>query len=90
MKIIEHKLGDVRGKNAVVIGKSTIVGKPLAMLLLHAGATVTICHSKTKDVGEHTRNADIVVAAVGKKHLITRDMIRPGSLVVDVGINVEE
>ncbi len=90
MKIIEHKLGDVRGKNAVVIGKSTIVGKPLAMLLLHAGATVTICHSKTKDVGEHTQSADIVVAAVGKKHLITRNMIRPGSLVVDVGINVEE
>jgi len=74
----------------VIIGKSTIVGKPLAMLLLHAGATVTICHSRTKDLTSHTKNADIVISAVGKKHLITADMIRPNALVVDVGINVEE
>jgi methylenetetrahydrofolate dehydrogenase (NADP+)/methenyltetrahydrofolate cyclohydrolase len=73
-----------------VIGKSTIVGKPLTMLLLHAGATVTICHSRTKDLGFHTKNADIVISAVGKKHLVTADMIQSGSLVIDVGINVEE
>ena len=60
------------------------------MLLLHAGATVTICHSRTKNLSFHTKNADIVISAVGKKHLITADMISPGSLVVDVGINVEE
>ncbi len=64
-------------KNVVVIGKSTIVGKPLAMLLLHAGATVTICHSRTKELSVHTKNADIVISAVGKKHLITADMIAP-------------
>jgi methylenetetrahydrofolate dehydrogenase (NADP+)/methenyltetrahydrofolate cyclohydrolase len=89
MKIIQHH-GKIAGKHAVVIGKSTIVGKPLAMLMLHAGATVTICHSRTEDLGVHTKNADIVISAVGRKHLITADMIRPNSLVVDVGINVEE
>lgn len=89
MKIIQsHR--KAAGKHAVVIGKSTIVGKPLAMLLLHAGATVTICHSRTEDLSVHTKNADIVISAVGRKHLITADMIRPDSLVVDVGINVEE
>lgn len=67
----------IEGKNIVVIGKSTIVGKPLAMLLLHAGATVTICHSRTKDLSTHTKNADIVISAVGKKHLITADMVQP-------------
>lgn len=72
-----------------MIGKSTIVGKPLAMLLLHAGATVTICHSRTKNLSEHTKNADIVISAVGKKHLVTADMVRPSSLIIDVGINVE-
>lgn len=59
------------------------------MLLLHAGATVTICHSRTKNLSEHTKNADIVISAVGKKHLITADMVRPDSLIIDVGINVE-
>lgn len=89
MEIIKkHTL--IEGKNVVVIGKSTIVGKPLAMLLLHAGATVTICHSRTKDLWIHTKNADIVISAVGKKHLITADMIAAKSLVIDVGINVEE
>jgi methylenetetrahydrofolate dehydrogenase (NADP+)/methenyltetrahydrofolate cyclohydrolase len=94
MYIIEHYFQTkgnekIEGKHAVVIGKSTIVGKPLAMLLLHAGATVTICHSRTKELSEHTKHADIVISAVGKKHLITADMIQPGGLVIDVGINVE-
>lgn len=65
-----------------------IVGKPLSMLLLNAGATVTICHSRTKNLSTHTKNADIIISAVGKKHLITADMIQPGALVIDVGINV--
>lgn len=60
------------------------------MLLLHAGATVTICHSRTADLGSHTRDADIVISAVGRKNLVTKDMVKPGALVVDVGINVEE
>ena len=89
MEIIKNH-GTVVGKNVTIIGKSTIVGKPLAMLLLHAGATVTICHSRTKDVGVHTKNADIVISAVGKKHLITADMIQNNALVIDVGINVEQ
>jgi len=74
----------------VVIGKSMIVGKPLSMLLLNAGATVTICHSRTKDLSAHTKNADIIISAVGKKHLITAEMVQPGVLVIDVGINVAE
>jgi len=89
MEIIK-KHTPIEGKNVVVIGKSTIVGKPLAMLLLHAGATVTVCHSRTKELSAHTKNADIVISAVGKKHLIMADMIAPNSLVIDVGINVEE
>ncbi len=67
-----------------------IVGKPLSMLLLNAGATVTICHSRTKDLSAHTKNADIIISAVGKKHLITAEMVQPGVLVIDVGINVAE
>jgi methylenetetrahydrofolate dehydrogenase (NADP+)/methenyltetrahydrofolate cyclohydrolase len=71
----------------VVIGRSNIVGKPVALLLLQAGATVTICHSKTSDLAYFTRQADIVVAAVGKLNLVTGDMIKPGATVIDVGIN---
>lgn len=88
VEIIKNQ-GEIEWKNIVVIGKSTIVGKPLSMLLLHAGATVTICHSRTKNLASHTKNADIVICAVGKKHLITADMIQPDALVIDVGINVE-
>jgi methylenetetrahydrofolate dehydrogenase (NADP+)/methenyltetrahydrofolate cyclohydrolase len=80
----------IEWKNVVVIGKSTIVGKPLTLLLLHAGATVTVCHSRTKDLSLHTKNADIIISAVGKKHLITADMVTSWALVVDVGINVEK
>lgn len=78
------------GKHAVVIGKSTIVGKPLSLMLMHAGVTVTVCHSRTRDLGRHTQMADIIISAVGQKHLITTDMVRPGALVIDVGINVAE
>jgi methylenetetrahydrofolate dehydrogenase (NADP+) / methenyltetrahydrofolate cyclohydrolase len=78
---------DLRGKHAVVVGRSNIVGKPMAMLLLHANATVTICHSGTKDLALMCRQADILVAAVGKPRFITADMVKPGAVVLDVGIN---
>ncbi len=76
----------VSGRRAVVVGRSDIVGKPLALLLLHADATVTICHSKTSNLAEECRRADILVAAIGKAHLITRDFIKPGAVVIDVGM----
>ncbi|MEO7254477.1 MAG: bifunctional methylenetetrahydrofolate dehydrogenase/methenyltetrahydrofolate cyclohydrolase FolD [Casimicrobium sp.] len=78
---------DLRGKHAVVVGRSNIVGKPMAMLLLHANATVTICHSGTNDLAAQCRQADVLVAAVGKPRFITADMIKPGAVVIDVGIN---
>ena len=78
---------DLRGKHAVVVGRSNIVGKPMAMLLLHANATVTICHSGTKDLAAQCRQADILVAAVGKPRFIKADMVKPGAVVIDVGIN---
>jgi methylenetetrahydrofolate dehydrogenase (NADP+)/methenyltetrahydrofolate cyclohydrolase len=75
------------GQNAVVVGRSDIVGKPAAMLLLHQNATVTICHSKTRDLGAVTREADILVAAIGRPGFITAEMVKPGATVIDVGIN---
>jgi methylenetetrahydrofolate dehydrogenase (NADP+)/methenyltetrahydrofolate cyclohydrolase len=78
---------DLRGKHAVVVGRSNIVGKPMAMLLLHANATVTICHSGTSDLAAMCRQADILVAAVGRPRFITADMVKPGAVVIDVGIN---
>ncbi len=75
------------GKEAVVIGRSNIVGKPMAMLLLRENCTVTVCHSRTKNLAEHTRRADILVAAVGKARFVTADMVKPGAIVIDVGIN---
>ena len=78
---------DLEGKEAVVIGRSNIVGKPMAMLLLRENCTVTICHSRTKNLAEHTRRADILVAAVGKAGFVTADMVKPGAVVIDVGIN---
>lgn len=78
---------DLSGKEAVVIGRSNIVGKPMAMLLLRENCTVTICHSRTKNLAEHTRRADILVAAVGKAGFVTADMVKPGAVVIDVGIN---
>ena len=80
----------VRGANAVVVGASNIVGKPMAMLLLQAGATITICNSKTRDLAAHTREADIIVAAVGRRNIITADMVKPGAVVIDVGMNRDD
>lgn len=87
MKLIATTGIDLRGKNAVVIGRSNTVGKPMALLLLQANATVTICHSGTRDIGLHTRQADVVVAAVGKRNVLTADMVKPGAVVIDVGMN---
>ena len=87
MKMLESIEYPLRGARAVVIGASNIVGKPMAMLLLQAGATVTICNSKTKDLIAHTKEADILVVATGKPKMITGNMIKPGSVVIDVGIN---
>ena len=87
MKMLEAIGCDPRGKHAVVIGRSNIVGKPMAMLLLQAHATVTICHSATPDLAHHTRQADIVVAAVGRQGMLTADMVKPGAVVIDVGMN---
>ena len=78
---------DPKGKECVVIGRSNIVSKPMAMLLLHAHGTVTICHSRTKDLAEVTRRADILVSAVGKAGFVTADMVKPGAVVIDVGMN---
>ncbi|WP_280154921.1 bifunctional methylenetetrahydrofolate dehydrogenase/methenyltetrahydrofolate cyclohydrolase FolD [Piscinibacter sp. XHJ-5] len=90
MKMLEAVGCSPRGKRAVVIGRSNIVGKPMAMLLLQAHATVTICHSATPDLAAHTREADIVVAAVGKRNVLTADMVKPGAVVIDVGMNRNE
>ena len=87
MTILDDIGTEYVGKHAVVVGRSRIVGKPISQLLLKRGATVTICHSKTKDISLFTRQADILVAAVGRAHIITKDMIKPGAIVVDVGIN---
>lgn len=77
----------IEGKNAVVVGRSMLVGKPIANLLLNKNATVTICHSKTKDVKKYTKSADIVVVAVGKPHFLTADMVKKGAVIIDVGIS---
>jgi len=88
MKMLESiGMQDLRGKHAVVIGRSNIVGKPMAMMLLAANATVTVCHSGTKDLAAMTRQADIVVAAVGKRNVLTANMVKPGAVVIDVGMN---
>lgn len=87
MHTIDHQGIDLSGKNAVVIGRSNIVGKPIAMLLLERNATVTICHSRTKDLASHTKNADVLVAAVGRANFVTADMVKEGAVVIDVGIN---
>ena len=78
---------DLKGKEAVIIGRSNIVGKPAATLLLNEHCTVTICHSRTQNLAEHTRRADILVAAIGKPNFVTADMVKPGAVVIDVGIN---
>jgi methylenetetrahydrofolate dehydrogenase (NADP+)/methenyltetrahydrofolate cyclohydrolase len=87
MKMLESANVPLKGAEAVIVGRSNIVGKPMAMLLLQAGCTVTICHSQTKDLNFHTQRADILVAAVGRAKMITGDMVKPGATVIDVGIN---
>ena len=85
--LIESTGIKIEGKNAVVVGRSNIVGKPVAMMLLEKNATVTVCHSKTRNLAEHTKKADILVAAAGKPKLITKEMVKEGAVVIDVGIN---
>jgi methylenetetrahydrofolate dehydrogenase (NADP+) / methenyltetrahydrofolate cyclohydrolase len=87
MKLIERSSVNLKGKHAVVIGRSNTVGKPMALLLLQANATVTVCHSATPDLALHTRAADVVVVAVGRRHTLTADMVKPGAVVIDVGMN---
>lgn len=87
MHLLQEYQINLSGKQTVVVGRSILVGKPLALMLLEANATVTIAHSRTQDLGELTRRADILVAAVGRPQLITRDMVKPGAVVIDVGIN---
>jgi methylenetetrahydrofolate dehydrogenase (NADP+)/methenyltetrahydrofolate cyclohydrolase len=87
MKMLESIGYDLRGKHAVVIGRSNIVGKPMALMLLQKNATVTVCHSATIDLKAFTRQADVVVAAVGKRNVLTADMVKPGAVVIDVGMN---
>ena len=88
MKMLESiGMKDLAGRHAVVIGRSNIVGKPMAMMLLAANATVTVCHSGTADLGAMTRQADVVVAAVGKRNVLTAGMVKPGAVVIDVGMN---
>ena len=87
MKMLEANGINPAGKEAVVIGRSNIAGKPMAMLLLNANATVTVCHSKTHDLAAHARRADILVAAIGKPRFVTADMVKPGAVVIDIGIN---
>ncbi len=87
MALLERSGVEISGKKCVVIGRSNIVGKPMAMLLLHANGTVTVCHSRTKDLAAVTREADILVVAIGKADFVTADMVKPGAVVIDVGMN---
>ncbi|MBS0308034.1 MAG: bifunctional methylenetetrahydrofolate dehydrogenase/methenyltetrahydrofolate cyclohydrolase FolD [Proteobacteria bacterium] len=90
MKLIESTGVSLRGKHAVVIGRSNTVGKPMALLLLQANATVTICHSGTPDLSVYTKQADVIVAAVGRRNTVTADMVKPGAVVIDVGVNRDD
>jgi len=90
MELLRRYGIELRGKRAVMVGRSNIVGRPMAMLMLHQHASVVICHSRTPDLGEETRRADVLVAAVGRPGIITGDMIRPGAVVIDFGANVVE
>jgi methylenetetrahydrofolate dehydrogenase (NADP+)/methenyltetrahydrofolate cyclohydrolase len=90
MKMLESIGYDLKGKHAVVIGRSNIVGKPMALMLLQKNATVTICHSATPDLKAMTLQADVIVAAVGKRNVLTADMVKPGAVVLDVGMNRNE
>lgn len=85
--LLNHYEIPVEGKNVVIVGRSNIVGRPMAALMISFGATVTVCNSKTHDLEQHTKNADILICAVGKQNFITEDMVKPGAIVIDVGIN---
>ncbi len=87
IELIKSTGEDISGKHAVVVGRSNIVGKPVSLLLLRENATVTVCHSRTKNIGEMTKQADIVVVAVGVKHFLTADMVKEGAIVIDVGMD---
>ena len=87
MKLLERENVDIEGKNVTIVGRSNLVGKPLLGLMLNKNATVTICHSYTENLKKHTKNADILIVAVGKKHFITEDMVKEDAVVIDVGIN---
>ena len=90
MRLLEHAGARLAGAEAVVVGRSNIVGKPQALLLLQADATVTICHSRSRDLAAHTRRADVLIAAVGRARMVTGDMVKPGAIVIDVGMNRDE
>ena len=90
MKMLESIGYNLKGKHAVVIGRSNIVGKPMALMLLQKNATVTICHSATADLKHHCLQADVIVAAVGKRNVLTADMVKPGAVVIDVGMNRDD
>jgi len=90
MRMLQSAGIDPKGKHAVIVGRSNIVGKPMALMLLQANATVTVCHSATPDLGAFTRQADILVAAVGRRNTITADLVKPGAAVIDVGMNHNE
>ena len=90
MKLLESEGIDLTGKHAVILGRSETVGKPMAMLLLNANATVTVCHSKTKNLKELCSQADILISAVGKANFVTAEMVKDGAVVIDVGINRDE
>jgi methylenetetrahydrofolate dehydrogenase (NADP+)/methenyltetrahydrofolate cyclohydrolase len=90
MKMLESIGYDLRGKHAVVLGRSNIVGKPMALMLLQKDATVTVCHSRTPDIKNLTLQADVIVAAVGRRNVLTADMVKPGAVVLDVGMNRNE
>ncbi len=90
MEMLKYENIDVDGKNCVVIGRSNIVGKPMAMLLLHSNATVTVCHSHTKNLAEICRNADVIVVAIGKAKFLTADMVKDGAVIIDVGMDRDE
>jgi methylenetetrahydrofolate dehydrogenase (NADP+)/methenyltetrahydrofolate cyclohydrolase len=87
IEILKRLQVPIAGRHAVVVGRSNILGRPMALMLLHANATVTICHSRTPDLASYTRQADILIAAVGKAKLITREMVKPGATVIDFGVN---
>ena len=87
MELLKHENINLEGINAVVIGRSILVGKPMMNLLINANATVTLCHSKTKNLDKITRKADLLIVAIGKKHFITKEMVKKGSIIIDVGIN---